>query len=71
MIDRDLKMLAIQIVTQLPEDKAQAKRVLALMNDLLENWIHNGDVAPSRPSIVPVDGALPGQILNLVNRIRE
>lgn len=71
MLDRDLKMMAIQIVSQLPEDKSQAKRVLALIDDLLETWLHADKNDKSAAGSAGFRSPLPGQVLGFVDRRRE
>ena len=54
MLERDYKMQALSLATQLPDDEATAKKVYALLGNLLEQWIFNdslgySSVLPSNP----------------------
>lgn len=40
MLDRDLKNIAMQMATLLPDDKQTAKRVHTLLNELIEGWLY-------------------------------
>lgn len=44
-IEHSQKMLAMQLATQLPEDKAGAQAVLKLLNDLVRLWLYGPEEA--------------------------
>lgn len=55
MLDRDLKMVALTLATQLPDDEMTARRVHAMLGELLDIWIFNSEAGktvylPSKPS---------------------
>jgi hypothetical protein len=56
MLGRDLKMQAIALATQLPDDKETARKVHAYLGELIEQWIFTDE--PGQLS-----KALPGQSL--------
>lgn len=39
MIDRDLRHIAMQMASQLPDDLQSARRVHALLGELIEGWL--------------------------------
>lgn len=39
MLERDYKMMALSLATQLPEDEATARKVLAYLSELVDGWI--------------------------------
>lgn len=41
MLVRDLKMQAMALATQLPDDEMTARRVHALLGELIDQWIFN------------------------------
>ncbi len=55
MLDRDLRMAAMALATQLPDDEATARKVYALLGELIDVWIFvdrpgQAFELPSRPS---------------------
>lgn len=55
MLDRDLKMAAMALATQLPDDEATARKVYALLGELIDIWIFadrpgQAFELPSRPT---------------------
>lgn len=55
MLDRDLKMAAMALATQLPDDEATARKVYALLGELIDVWIfadrqNQAFELPSRPA---------------------
>ena len=54
MLDRDLRMAAMALATQLPDDEATARKVYALLGELIDVWIfadrqNQAFELPSRP----------------------
>lgn len=55
MLDRDLRMAAMALATQLPDDEATARKIYALLGELIDTWIFvdsSGQAfsLPSRPT---------------------
>lgn len=55
MLDRELKMVALSLATQLPDDEMTARRVHAMLGELLDIWIFNEQTGktvylPNKPS---------------------
>jgi hypothetical protein len=55
MLERDLKMAAMSLATQLPDDEATARKVYALLGELMDIWIFvdgqgQSFELPSKPS---------------------
>lgn len=57
MLERDYRIMAMQLATQLPDDKDAARRVHAFLGELIENWIFNDGQARLR--VVDGVGAEP------------
>ena len=54
MLERDLRMAAMSLATQLPDDEATARKVYALLGELMDVWIFTESEGqtfslPSRP----------------------
>lgn len=52
MLSRDLRMQAMTLATQLPDDEMTARRVHALLGELIDQWIFN-DAAGQSPLVLP------------------
>lgn len=55
MLDRDLRMAAMALATQLPDDEATARKIYALLGELIDLWIFVDSPGqafslPSRPT---------------------
>jgi hypothetical protein len=55
MLERDYKMQALSLATQLPDDEATARKVYALLGELMDQWIFNDrdgqtSLLPNKPS---------------------
>lgn len=55
MLDRDLRMAAMALATQLPDDEATARKIYALLGELIDIWIFVDSQGqafslPSRPT---------------------
>jgi len=46
MLDRDLKVIAMQMAAHLPDDETTSRRVYALLGELIDQWLYN---QPSNP----------------------
>jgi len=44
MLDRDLRMQAMTLATQLPDDEMTARRVYAMLGELIDGWIFKDSV---------------------------
>jgi hypothetical protein len=51
MLDRDLRMQAMTLATQLPDDEMTARRVYAMLGQLIDGWIFKDSVI--QPSALP------------------
>lgn len=67
MLERDLKMQALSLATQLPDDEATARKVHAFLGELIDQWIFNDRLGqsfelPSRPggNILSSESKCPG-----------
>lgn len=54
MLERDYKMQAMSLATQLPDDEATARKVYGLLGELMDQWIFNDregqtSLLPSKP----------------------
>lgn len=58
MLERDYRMQALSLATQLPDDEATARKVYALLGDLINQWIFND--SPNQSSLLPSN---PGGII--------
>lgn len=47
MLDRDLRIQALTLATQLPDDEMTARRVHAMLGELIDNWIFKDSVIQS------------------------
>lgn len=47
MLDRDLRMQAMTLATQLPDDEMTARRVYAMLGELIDGWIFKDSVIQS------------------------
>lgn len=55
----DLKRQAMQLVVQLPEDPAEAKRVLDLAKQVVEVFYERDQPRPAVPSLVAISNVRP------------
>lgn len=39
MLEKDLRMHALQLATQLPDDETEARRVYAMLGHIMNNWV--------------------------------
>jgi hypothetical protein len=62
MLVRDLKMQAMALATQLPDNEMTARRVHALLGDLIDQWIFNDKAGQS-------SALLPGASASLSNTL--
>lgn len=51
MLERDYKMQALSLATQLPDDEATARKVYGLLGVLIDQWIFND--SPNQSSFLP------------------
>lgn len=51
MLDRDLRMQAMTLATQLPDDEMTARKVYAMLGELIDGWIFKDSVI--QPSALP------------------
>jgi hypothetical protein len=58
MLERDYKLQAMSLATQLPEDEATARKVYELLGILIDQWIFNE--ADAQTSFLP---SKPGGIM--------
>lgn len=58
MLSRDLKMQAMMLATQLPDDELTARRVYALLGELIDQWIFNEAAGQSSPAPLGSGGNL-------------
>ena len=47
MLERDLRMQALTLATQLPDDEMTARKVYTLLGELIDGWIFRDDVIQS------------------------
>jgi hypothetical protein len=55
MLDRDLRMQALMLATQLPDDEMTARRVYTMLGELIDHWIYKDGIIhsstlPSNPA---------------------
>lgn len=60
MLDRDLRMQALTLATQLPDDEISARKVHAMLGELIEQWIYRDSVIQS--SALPKTSGSPASI---------
>ena len=47
MLERDLRMQALTLATQLPDDEMTARKVYTLLGELIDGWIFREDLIQS------------------------
>lgn len=59
MLDRDLRMQALMLATQLPDDEVTARRVHQMLGELIDHWIYkDGIIQSSTLPSSPTGGSL-------------
>lgn len=55
MLERDLKVIAMQMAAHLPDDEETTRRVYALLGELIDGWLYS---RPKRPAGISGSGAV-------------
>lgn len=53
MLERDLKVIAMQMAAHLPDDEETTRRVYALLGELIDIWLYS---RPSKPAGILTSG---------------